>query len=104
MTARNAAIAGSLKSNSRELAEGLRLVDYDSAGTSGVVEPDGVSGVHPGVGGVFERDYRDANRDSRPRSLHAESGWERCGGGEPGVARQRADFASRRPRLQRRAD
>ena len=40
---------------------------------------DGVFGVHPGVGGISERDYRDAHRDSRARNVHAQSGGKNVG-------------------------
>src|ERR1700676_2800076 len=69
-----------------------------------MVEPDGVSGVYSGFGGVFERDHGDARGDSRTRSVHAESGGKERGGGEPVAAVEGIGVAGGGPVVQRFAD
>src|SRR6266403_1449640 len=90
------------KSGSRAAA--LQSRNDDDPGTIGMVEPDGVSGVHPGFGGIFERDNRDARGDSRPRSFHAQFGRKECGGGGAIAAFEGIASARGGSRVQRFAD
>src|ERR1700758_2516568 len=69
-----------------------------------MAEPDGVSGVYSGFGGVFERDYGDARGHSRPRSFHAQPGGEKCDGSEPITAVKGTGVAGGGPGVQRFAD
>ncbi len=63
--------------------------------------PDAAAGIYSGFGGVFERDYGDAHCHPRTRSVHAESGGEKCFGREQRIAFARTDPARGGPRVQR---
>src|SRR5882672_2390526 len=62
------------------------------------------AGVYSGVGGLSERDHRDAHCDPRARSEHAEPGWQKCSGREQRIAFARAGAARGGPHIQRAAD
>src|SRR5258708_12439563 len=69
-----------------------------------MAEPDHRSGVHPGVGGVFERDHGNACGDSRAGSDHAEPRGQECFGGEPDAAVAGSVATRGGPNLQRPTD
>src|SRR5271165_1096297 len=66
--------------------------------------PDHVSGVHPGLGSVLECDHRNENRDSRARSVHAQSRGKKCERGEPSAALEGINSEGGGPCVQRSAD
>src|SRR6266852_1530308 len=74
---------------------------YELSRTTGMDVPDAAAGIYSGVGGIFERDHRDAHCYPRTRSLHAKSGGKKCFGRQQRIAFARTDPARRRPRVQR---
>src|SRR5260370_35884258 len=62
---------------------------------------DDAAGVHPDIGGIFERDHGDAHSNSRTGSDYAEPRREERFGGEPDAAVARTGAAGGGPDLQR---
>src|ERR1700686_2235645 len=76
---------------------------YDTERKTRMAGAGDAAGVHPGVGGVSERDHGEAHRDSRTGSNHAESRGQKCFRGEPDAAIARTGVARGGPNLQRPA-